>query len=107
MINDLALHESLRISLYKAGIHPVFAMSCTLRVPLRFVPTLVYNDDDVDDGSDDSESDSLLHYRNKSVFVSNVCAIIPAPFKCQMLVKFPGVEFWRPHPCLERVVVVR
>ena len=107
MINGLALHESLSISVYKAGIHPVFAMSCTLRVPLRFVPTLVYNDDDVDDGRDGSENDTLLNYRNKSVFVSNVCAIIPAPFKCQMLVKFSGVEFWRPHPCLERVVVVQ
>ena len=83
-INGLALHESLRRSVYMAGIHPVFAMLCTLRVPLRFVPTLVYNDDDVDDGGDGSESDSLLHYRNKSVFVSSVGTIIPAPFKFQM-----------------------
>ena len=80
-INGLALHESLRRSVYMAGIYPVFAMSCRLRVPSRFVPTLVYNDDDVGDGS---ESDSLLHYRNKSVFVSSVGAIIPAPFKSQM-----------------------
>ena len=79
-INGLALHESLRRSVYMAGIYPVFAMLCTLRVPLRFVPTLVYNDD----GGDGSESDSQLHYRNKSVFVSSVGAIIPAPFKFQM-----------------------
>lgn len=82
----MALHstKSLRRSVYMAGIYPVFAMLCTLRVPLRFVPTLVYNDDDVDDGGDGSESDSLLHYRNRSVFVSSVGAIIPAPFKFQM-----------------------
>ena len=82
MINGLVLHESLRISVYMTGIHPVFAMSCRLRLPSRFVPTLVYKDDDADDGSDGSENDTLLNYRNKSVFVSNVCAIIPAPFKC-------------------------
>ena len=85
MIKLMALHStSLSVDQYMAGIYSVFAMSCRLRVPLRFVPTLVYNDDDVDDGGDGSESDSLLHYRNKSVFVSSVGAIIPAPFKSQM-----------------------
>lgn len=89
MIKLMALHStsrSLRRSVCIVGIHPssVFAMSCRHRVPLRFVLTLVYNDDDVDDGGDGSESDTLLNYRNKSVFVSNIGTIIPAPFKCQM-----------------------
>ena len=84
-INGLALHESLRRSVYMAGIYPVFAMLCTLRVPLRFVPTLVCNDDDVDDGGDGSESDSLLHYRNKSVLFQALARLfqLPSNFKCR------------------------
>ena len=85
MIKLMALHSmSLSPYIIVYGIHPVFAMSCRLRVALKFVPTLLYNADDVDDGGGGSESDTLLHYRNKTVFVSNVRAIIPTPFKCQM-----------------------
>ena len=103
MIKLMALHSmSLSPYIIVYGIHPVFAMSCRLRVPLKFVPTLLYNADDVDDGGGGSESDTLLHYRNKSVFVSNVHAIIPAPFKCQMQVKFSGVEFLEAAPMFRK-----
>lgn len=89
MIKLMALHStSLSVDRciwpVSTRAHPVYAMSCRFRVQFRFVPTLVYNDDDIDDGGGGSESDTLLNYRNKSVFVSNGGAIIPAPFKSQM-----------------------
>lgn len=90
MIKSMALHStSLSVDRciwpVSTRAHPVYAMSCRFRVQFRFVPTLVYNDDDIDDGGGGSESDTLLNYRNKSVLFQTVARLfqLPSNLKCR------------------------